>query len=540
MTVKGRILSFGMVTIAIALALGGVAVWALSHMAGVIETNATMTGALRQHMDADMMHDTLRADVLAGALAMAQGDAQALTQLAQTTGEHSARFRDALKTGASLAPDDEIRRQIEAVRPQAQHYAERSESLVRAFKSDPAAAKAELPGFLSEFTALESPLEAVSETMERYEKAAETSAHRAVNASYAALLAGTAIAVVIVIITALRLARSIVRPLNDAVKVAQAIARGDLSVTVKRTSNDETGQLLDSIAAMQASLRTLIAHLVLDAQQVQAAAGAVSTSSKGVASASVEQSGTAADLASAISEMTASMGQVADRSLDARNTSEQSSDLATSGKRLIQEVTVDMNEIQGAVKRCAQLIESLGQQSERIFGIVQVIKDIADQTNLLALNAAIEAARAGEQGRGFAVVADEVRKLADRTTQSTAEISAMIAGVQDSVAAAVAGMANGVSLVERGATRAGEAGASVSAMAAGFASVLQAVTDISAAIQEQTAASNEIARAAERIASRSEHTDAAASGFAETADQLDTVAKSLLDHTRRFNVAAVE
>ena len=116
----------------------------------------------------------------------------------------------------------------------------------------------------------------------------------------------------------------------------------------------------------------------------------------------------------------------------------------------------------------------------------------------------------------------------------------MIAGVQDSVAAAVAGMANGVSLVERGATRAGEAGASVSAMAAGFASVLQAVTDISAAIQEQTAASNEIARAAERIASRSEHTDAAASGFAETADQLDTVAKSLLDHTRRFNVAAVE
>jgi methyl-accepting chemotaxis protein len=328
--------------------------------------------------------------------------------------------------------------------------------------------------------------------------------------------------------------------LNDAVTVAQAIARGDLSATVTRTSNDETGQLLDSIATMQSSLRTLIEHLVLDAQQVQAAAGAVSDSSKGVASASVEQSGTAAGLASAIGEMTASMAQVADRSLDARNTSAESSDLATSGKRLIQEVTVDMDEIQGAVKHCAQLIESLGHQSDRIFGIVQVIKDIADQTNLLALNAAIEAARAGEQGRGFAVVADEVRKLADRTTQSTAEISAVIAGVQSSVADAVAGMANGVSLVERGATRAGEAGTSVAAMAAGFASVLQAVTDISAAIQEQTAASSEIARAAERIASRAEQTGVTVSGFAQTADKLDTVAKSLLDHTRRFNVAAMK
>jgi methyl-accepting chemotaxis protein len=166
----------------------------------------------------------------------------------------------------------------------------------------------------------------------------------------------------------------------------------------------------------------------------------------------------------------------------------------------------------------------MGESSQRISGIVGVIKDVADQTNLLALNAAIEAARAGEAGRGFAVVADEVRKLAERTAKATTEISEMVAAVQDNAHQAVSTMAETVSRVEEGVNLARESSQSMLSINEGARQVMQTVTDISNALSEQGAASNEIAANVENIAQRSEENSIAVRLVAETAGRLQKLA----------------
>jgi methyl-accepting chemotaxis protein len=182
------------------------------------------------------------------------------------------------------------------------------------------------------------------------------------------------------------------------------------------------------------------------------------------------------------------------------------------------------------------VITSLGEQSHQISNIVMVIKEIADQTNLLALNAAIEAARAGEQGRGFAVVADEVRKLAERTTQSTQEIAAMIQSIQAGTDNAVAGMSEGSTRVNEGVRMVGRAGSSMELIQDGVQKVLAAIGDISASLREQNASSNQIARNVEGIARMTDETSTIVRDVAASADQLEQLAAALKDSVGQFKL----
>ena len=188
------------------------------------------------------------------------------------------------------------------------------------------------------------------------------------------------------------------------------------------------------------------------------------------------------------------------------------------------------------VNESARIIEQLGKHSENISAIVNVIKEIADQTNLLALNAAIEAARAGEQGRGFAVVADEVRKLAERTTQSTKEISDMIGAIQQGTESAVASMQGGVSRVAEGVTLSRRAGEAIARIRQGTQDVRQSVGDISDAMGEQSQASNEIARGVEHIAQMAERNSTEVRATADTVLHLEQMATTLQAEVQRFRV----
>jgi methyl-accepting chemotaxis protein len=199
-------------------------------------------------------------------------------------------------------------------------------------------------------------------------------------------------------------------------------------------------------------------------------------------------------------------------------------------------VVTEVTNIDTAVQESSSVIENLGHQSAQIRSIVKVIDDVARQTNLLALNAAIEAARAGEQGRGFAVVADEVRKLAERTASSTREIGAMIETIGSGTAQAVESMQRGVAKVENGVRLAREAGSSITAIDQRTQRVVETVTDISTAIEEQRSTTNEIARHIEDIARMAESNSDATRRTGETAERLSGLSSGLQTSVSRFRI----
>jgi methyl-accepting chemotaxis protein len=216
--------------------------------------------------------------------------------------------------------------------------------------------------------------------------------------------------------------------------------------------------------------------------------------------------------------------------------SRRSGEIASEGQAVIQDTVSEINGIAERVRDASEQIDQLARESANIGAVVNVIKEVADQTNLLALNAAIEAARAGEQGRGFAVVADEVRKLAERTSQSTQEIGALISTIQQGAEAAVSRMREVVGRVGQGVEKAGLAGGAIQQIRDGSGRVVDMVEDISLAIREQSTASLNISQQVERIAQMSEEASDAAGHTADAASQLQGLAKQMQVAVARYRV----
>ncbi|WP_371919976.1 methyl-accepting chemotaxis protein [Pseudomonas sp. GV071] len=241
-------------------------------------------------------------------------------------------------------------------------------------------------------------------------------------------------------------------------------------------------------------------------------------------------------MAAAASEMTASIEEITRHAGQALDMANQAERLAKDGGKVIHQVVQDMDGIARSVQASAQVIRTLDQESEQIFGIIQVIKGIADQTNLLALNAAIEAARAGEQGRGFAVVADEVRSLAGRTSASTQEIAAMVQRIQTSTRDAATSMEAGVAQVDKGMAVTADVERAIREILEATLSTTQLVNDISRTIGEQSLASNEIAHQVETIATMSVSNSTVIGKTADTTDELSNLAGQLSLSVDRFRL----
>jgi methyl-accepting chemotaxis protein len=234
--------------------------------------------------------------------------------------------------------------------------------------------------------------------------------------------------------------------------------------------------------------------------------------------------------------MTVSINLVNDSAKTAHALADDARQMSINGAKHVQETVGEMNTIAGSVESSTQVVRRLGEQSQKISGIVGVIREIADQTNLLALNAAIEAARAGEHGRGFAVVADEVRKLAEKTATSTQEIAAMIGEIQQGTRTAVKQMEEGSAQVATGVTVAGATGTAMTSIEAGAGKVLTAVDEISSALQEQAVAANQISQGVEKIAQMTEENSAAVNAVSQSAGELQKLAASLKANVGRFRL----
>ncbi len=317
---------------------------------------------------------------------------------------------------------------------------------------------------------------------------------------------------------------------------ADAIASGDLTARIELSCHDELAQVGDSFNRMATAVNGTVRNVRQNADAVSSAAERTATSSGEIALSSQRQSEAASSMAAAVEQTTVGIDHISNNARDARDISSRSGELSEEGGALVQKVVAEMSEIAAAVTSSASAVEELGRRSDEISSIVEVIKEIADQTNLLALNAAIEAARAGEQGRGFAVVADEVRKLAERTSKSTQQIAEMIGSIQSETRAAVDAMKAGVVKVETGVELTSRAGEAMAQVRDGAVQVVEVVREISDALREQTTASSEIARNVETIAQMAEQNSAAVAENHATTEELEKLAAALQAEVVRFKV----
>ncbi|GFO59559.1 methyl-accepting chemotaxis protein [Geomonas silvestris] len=331
--------------------------------------------------------------------------------------------------------------------------------------------------------------------------------------------------------------RSITRPVAQLVAANARLAQGDLTVNIELESRDEVGQLADSSRTVVASMRAILGQVADASQSVAAASRQLQQTAQQIASGTDEMVSEISTVAVASEEMAATSNDIACNCGMAAQSSQSTSSSAGKGSAVVQETIAGMGRIAEQVKASAQTVESLGVRSEQIGEIVGTIEDIADQTNLLALNAAIEAARAGEQGRGFAVVADEVRALAERTTKATREISGMILSIQNETKAAVRAMEEGVAEVERGAASSEKSGEALEEIQSQVNELSLQINQIATAAAEQTATTSEITANVQRASGVVQETARGAGETAAASAQLASSADQLQDLVRRFKLA---
>ncbi|UCJ18178.1 methyl-accepting chemotaxis protein [Pseudomonas sp. MM211] len=535
MNIRQKMLACGAVSIIATLLVGGIGLWGQALLGNALVANEVNANALRNHMDGDMMHDALRADVL-GAFLTTPGDSAAAAQVRDELKEHSERFRQAMAENGKLPLAADTRKAIDELGPVLENYIQSATRIVEQALVDPGAARASMADFSRSFSELEVRNEAVSALIEASVAQTRTDSEAMVRKALWWQLTGLGLACLLILWITRRLLQSVLRPLAKVIHAARTMAQGNLSTTISVDSHDEAGQLQQALADMQLSLRKMIETIRTESEELRKTSQSLSQTSSSVARGATEQADSATSMAAAMEQMIGNIAQIADHARGARDISEQSEHLTNSGGQVILGVVDGMNQIADAVNQSSQTITALGQSSEEINSIIQVIRGIAEQTNLLALNAAIEAARAGEAGRGFAVVADEVRSLAARTAQSTQEITSMIQRIRESTAQAVKSMDSGVSRVNDGVGMAQQASTSINEIRQGVQRSAQMVDEISHTITEQSKASNEVAERVEMISEVAQRNNLAMQDLAAMLVHMDNSAEAVQASVKRFEL----
>ncbi len=332
--------------------------------------------------------------------------------------------------------------------------------------------------------------------------------------------------------------RSVVGSIRPVVARAGEIASGDLTgEPLDVLTSDELGRLTLAINEMSGALAGLVREIGSAASDVESMSGEVAAGSLESAEQAREQEAQAAQVSAAVTEMSASIEEVAGQSTSVAESASDAGRNASEGERVVGETVSVIRGLAERIETLGGVMNRLGDRSEQIGSIIGVINDIADQTNLLALNAAIEAARAGEHGRGFAVVADEVRKLADRTTEATAQVTESIRSIQEDTRSAVGEMEESRSRIGEGVSAAERAGGSLGAITRSSGAVAGMVQSIAAATQQQATAAEEISRTLDAIRASNEQSAAGAAMSAQAATSLSDRAARLRSLVGSFRVS---
>ncbi|EJB8402212.1 TPA: methyl-accepting chemotaxis protein [Pseudomonas aeruginosa] len=328
----------------------------------------------------------------------------------------------------------------------------------------------------------------------------------------------------------------IVRPLRQAMGVAQRIAEGDLAVRVDSERRDEVGQLMAAMRAMTGSLRGIVSQLQDGVGRIAGASEALSGVTTRTRLGIDSQRAETEQVATAMNQMAATVHEVAHNAEEAAGSAESADGKVSVGQEVVRQTLDRIERLAEAVRAATASVEALSADSQRIGSVLDVIKSVAEQTNLLALNAAIEAARAGDQGRGFAVVADEVRALARRTQQSTAEIETLIGALQNGTQQAVQRMQRSHQLVDQSVDDALQTEAALGNIATAVALIQQMNQQIAAASEQQSAVAEEINRSVTAIREVADQSAQAMQSTASSSEQLAELGRELQGMVRHFRL----
>ncbi|POA57100.1 methyl-accepting chemotaxis protein [Pseudomonas sp. FW507-12TSA] len=332
------------------------------------------------------------------------------------------------------------------------------------------------------------------------------------------------------------LTRSITQPIAKALEAAEEIAEGNLTRPVQADGSDEAGRLLRAMAKMQEKLRDTLQRISGSATQLASAAEELNSVTEESARGLTQQNNEIEQAATAVNEMTSAVEEVARNAVSTSEASKNATASAGDGRDLVQETVAAIERMSGDVQDTASLIGDLANESRDIGKVLDVIRGLADQTNLLALNAAIEAARAGEAGRGFAVVADEVRALAHRTQQSTSEIERMIGSIQNGTEQAVDSMRNSTERAESTLNIARGAGLSLDTINSAIIEINERNLVIASAAEEQAQVAREVDRNLVNIRDLSVQSATGANQTSAASNELSRLAVDLNSMVARFNL----
>ena len=481
-TVGKKLATMAFVGVALVVAGGFAGNAGLVSLHGSMDEAVAYASALRAHGQADMMHDSLRGDVLDAIVAAERNDFEMQRRTAEEVQRHARTAAEAM-VKAREVPDPAVQKLIAASEGDMQRYAALATELVSLAARDRFAAMARLTEFNHVFDRLETDLGRVSEALETQAHRSKTGGEHAYDAAQAGILWITALAVVLLAGISFWVARDVVRRLARAVEAADRVARGDLRDAVEAHGSDEIADLQAAVGGMTRKLAGIIAEVRGGAEALSSASAEVSATAQTLSQGTGEQAASVEETTSSLEEMTASITQNAENS---RQTESMAKDGAASAEE--------------SGRSVAETVTAMKAIAERI----SIIEEIAYQTNLLALNAAIEAARAGENGKGFAVVATEVRKLAERAQKAAGEIGGL-AGRSVGVAERSGQLiGNLVPTIRKTADLVQEVAAASREQSAGVQQASKAMGVVDQVTQRNASAAEELSSTAEEMASQAE------------------------------------
>jgi methyl-accepting chemotaxis protein len=528
MKLKTILLGYGALSVGSLLILGGIGYWAVNQLDNSTNNLATSSKTLRASMQADMMHDALRADAFAVILADETADSAGLKAAETDIQEHTRIFLDNIELVKQLDTSPEVEDALKTTLPKIDDYISSVKSLgqlasdnlnTKQAKSSNQeksskqvqlnAVSSHLPKVLTTFSELEEEMAILGDYIEKQNVTTRNDAASTTTKVRNTLIICCILAALLLFSVALAVIRAITKPLGEALKVAETVAAGDLTAEINISSNNEVSQLLKSLKLMQQNLHKLVMQIKESADSISNGTQEISAGNTNLSQRTEEQASSLEETASSMEQMASTVKLNAENAKQANMMANEASAVAIKGGNAVSQVVNTMSDINTS--------------SKKIVEIISVIDGIAFQTNILALNAAVEAARAGEQGRGFAVVAAEVRNLAQRSASAAKEIKQLIG--------------DSVEKVSVGTKQVQAAGETMDEIVLAVKMVSDIVNEITAASMEQSAGIDQVNNAITNMDEVVQQNAALVEQAAAAANSLESKAHELTEATGAFRLA---